>query len=60
MRDQKDFQWQTFCIRILGKPKLRWLDDAQMEVRRCKSKAVGRAEWDVIIKEAKALHGLAK
>jgi len=45
-----------------GRPRLRWLEDAEkdlreMKVKRRRQKAVDREEWVSVIKAAKALRG---
>ena len=47
----------------MGRPRLRWLEVVEkvlrdMKVKRWKQKAVDRAEWTSLIKEAKAVGGL--
>jgi transcription termination factor 2 len=48
----------------VGRPKLRWLDDVEADIKtlgikRCRLKAQDRREWMVILREAKAkLKGL--
>jgi len=42
----------------VGRPRLRWLEDARKEIRETKvkiwrQKAVNRADWTSVIKEAK-------
>jgi hypothetical protein len=49
--------------RMIGRPRLRWLEDVekdlkQLKVRGRQRKAVDRQEWANILKEAKALRGL--
>ena len=49
--------------RRIGRPRLRWLDDVEedlrkMKVRRLKTKAKDRQEWNGGIREAKILNGL--
>ena len=44
----------------MGRPRLRWLEDAEkdpweMKVKRWRLKAVDREEWAPVMKEAKAL-----
>jgi hypothetical protein len=46
-----------------GRPRLRWLEDAEMVLREMKfeiwrQKAVDREEWASVIKGAKAVRGL--
>jgi len=46
----------------MGRPRMRWLQDAEkdlreMEVKRWRQKGVDRGEWASVIKEAKALRG---
>jgi hypothetical protein len=48
--------------RMMGRKRLRWLEDARQEIRETKvktwrQKAGNRAEWKCVIKEAKALIG---
>jgi plasmid maintenance system killer protein len=48
--------------RKVGRPRLRWLDDAEndlrvMKVKRWRKKAQNREEWVSVIKEAKILKG---
>jgi hypothetical protein len=48
--------------RTIGRPRLRWLEDVekdlkQLKVRGWRRKAVDRQEWVNILKEAKALRG---
>ena len=49
--------------RRIGRPRLRWLDDMEddlrkMKVKRWRTKAKDRQEWNSIIREAKILNGL--
>jgi hypothetical protein len=44
--------------RRMGRPRLRWLEDARKEIREtkvkiCRQKAVSRADWTSVIKETK-------
>jgi hypothetical protein len=48
---------------IVGRPRLRWLDDVEsglrvMKVKRWRKKAQNREEWASILKEPKVLKGL--
>ncbi|KAJ4429692.1 hypothetical protein ANN_21893 [Periplaneta americana] len=50
-------------LRKRGRPRLRWLQDVEDDLRRvgCKrwrQRAQDRDEWFLLIKEAQALHGL--
>jgi hypothetical protein len=49
--------------RLKGRPRKRWIDGVEenlstLGVRRWRIKAANREEWSVIVREAKALHGL--
>jgi hypothetical protein len=46
-----------------GRPRKRWIDGVEedlsrMGVRRWRIRVANREEWSVIVREAKALHGL--
>ena len=46
----------------MGRSRLRWLQNVEkdlreMKVKRCRQKAVNRAEWMSVIKETKAVRG---
>jgi hypothetical protein len=46
-----------------GRPRKRWLDDLEedlrkIEVKGCRRKAEDREEWRNVVKKAEALHGL--
>ena len=48
--------------RSVGKPRKRWLDDVEnelkeMRVRGCRKIAKDRDAWKLILKEARVLHG---
>jgi hypothetical protein len=60
---KKVFKGKTGRRRLQGRPRKRWLDDVEedlrkMGVRRWRSRVENREEWAVIVPEAKALHGL--
>jgi hypothetical protein len=60
---KKVFKGKPGGRRLRGRPRKRWLDDVEedlrkMGVRRWRSRVENREEWDVIVSEAKALHGL--
>jgi hypothetical protein len=61
-RVKKIFGSKLAGSRRRGRPRLRWLDDAEkdlqeMKVKSLLQKAVNKEEWASIIKEAKALRG---
>jgi hypothetical protein len=59
---KKVFKGKPGGRRLQGRPRKRWLDDVEdlrkMGVRRWRSRVGNREEWAVIVREAKALHGL--
>ena len=49
--------------RLVGRPRLRWIDDLeddlrQLKVRGWRRKAADRSEWTKVVEQAKILHGL--
>jgi hypothetical protein len=59
---KKIFESKPEGRRRMGRPRLRWLEDAEkslweMKVKRWREKAMEREEWASVIKEAKALRG---
>jgi len=58
--DKKILERKLGGKRRMGRPRLRWLEDAEkdpweMKVKRWRLKAVDREEWAPVMKEAKAL-----
>jgi hypothetical protein len=58
----KIFENKPEGSRRMGRPRLRWLEDVEndlreMKIKRWRQKAVGREEWVSVIKGAKALRG---
>ena len=56
---KKIFEGKLDGRRDRGRPRLRWIDDVEddlrkLGVKRCKAKALDREEWASIIREAKA------
>jgi hypothetical protein len=59
---KKIFESKPEGSRRTGRPRLRWLEDVQkdlreMEVNRWRQQAVDREEWASVIREAKAVRG---
>jgi hypothetical protein len=60
---KRRFEGQPGGRRKTGRPRKRWLDDAEedlrlMKVKRWRIRTTERTVWARIIREAKALHGL--
>jgi len=56
------FENKTEGFRSRGRPRLRWLEDTEkdlreMKVKRWRQNAVGRKEWASVITETKAVRG---
>jgi hypothetical protein len=61
-RVKKIFESKLEESRSRGRPRLRWLEDAEknmleMKVKRWRQKAVEREDWAFVIKEAQARRG---
>jgi len=59
---KKMFESKLDGRRIWGRPRLRWLEEVEKDLREMKvkswrQKAFDREEWGSVIKEAKALRG---
>jgi hypothetical protein len=58
-RSVKIFEGQLEGRRGSGRPRLRWINDVEDDLRkrgvkRCRTKALDRVEWASIVREAKA------
>ena len=56
-------EWEPFSSRPVGKPRLRWLDQLQKDLKKIKmrnwrEKCKERRLWNEIIKQAKTHQGL--
>jgi len=56
-------EWEPSSSRPVGRPRLRWLDQVEedlkkMEVRNWREKCKDRRLWNEIVKQAKTLQGL--
>jgi hypothetical protein len=56
-------EWETFSSRPVGRPRLRWLDQVEedlkkMKVRNWGEKRKDRRLWNEIVKHAKTHRGL--
>jgi hypothetical protein len=54
---------KIYTKRVRGRPKLRWSDDVRedfriLKINDCKSTAIDRAAWRLLVQEAKAHKGL--
>jgi hypothetical protein len=59
---KKTFEGKPERRRRIGRPRLRWLEDVEkdlreMKVKRWQQKARNRAQWASVIKDAKAVTG---
>jgi len=59
---KKIFESNPAGSRRRGRPRLRWLEDTEkdlreMKVKRWRQKAVGREEWASVVTETKAVRG---
>jgi hypothetical protein len=60
---QKVIEWEPRSSRPVGRPRLRWLDQVEedlkkMKVRNWREKCKDRRLWNEIVKQAKTLQGL--
>jgi hypothetical protein len=56
-------EWEPCSSRALGRPRLRWIDQVEedlkkMKVRNKREKCKDRRLWNVIVKQAKTHRGL--
>jgi hypothetical protein len=56
-------EWETLLSRSVGKPRLRWIDQVEedlkkMKLRNWREKCKNRRLWNEIIKQAKTHQGL--
>jgi len=56
-------EWEPCSSSPVGRPRLRWLDQAEedlkkMKVRNCREKCKDRRMWNEIVKQAKTHQGL--
>jgi hypothetical protein len=63
MEDNAMLKGRLYSKRRKGRPRMRWLDDVEsnlkkMEVKRLKEKMRDREQWRLVVEEAKAHPGL--
>jgi len=56
-------EWESYSSRLVGRPRLRWLDQVEedlkkIKVRNWREKCKDRRLWNEIVKQAKTHQGL--